>query len=130
MQCFVAGECEGDFIDALTSSSASDCLGACQSDQDCLWFNYESSDGTCILLGDCFVIEDDCDTCVTGHRACDEGETSPTTTTSSTTSTTAGATTFQIQGANKYLTAEYNCTVSKRLIILVILLKLKKIFFK
>ncbi len=71
IQCWVSGECEGIYLSGFASASANNCLDDCKSDKECQWFNYNSADGTCVLLQNCTEVAE-CDTCLTGQRACSE----------------------------------------------------------
>ncbi len=78
LQCFVQGQCTGVLLEGSTVSTSELCLEACQDNDDCQWFTFDSSSSSCYLLETCPLLDEDCATCVSGHRLC-SGGTEPTT---------------------------------------------------
>lgn len=75
--CWVSGECQGNLLGMMESSSEQDCLLACKNDTDCEWFTFhpsgdDSAKSYCVLFKDCPNIDTACVDCVTGERRCKE----------------------------------------------------------
>ena len=70
MQCSVPGRCNGLLIEVSDAGSSDECLESCQANQNCQWMTFDNSDGNCVLLENCPILTDDCNTCLSSQRHC------------------------------------------------------------
>ena len=94
--CNLLGTCQGHILSYNVTSSLTACLETCQGLPACAWYSSHTDNSICTLTSDCLNIDESCQTCISGERACFEGELSTTTSSSSTSTpstTTSSSTT-------------------------------------
>ncbi|TRY69011.1 hypothetical protein TCAL_12017 [Tigriopus californicus] len=75
-ECWIPGRCQGVLTNIIHSESKENCLETCQTDSECNWFTFDTSDGTCYHFNSCPTVDDSCFTCVSGESSCEnEGNT-------------------------------------------------------
>ncbi len=47
-----------------------ECLEACRSDDNCLWFTHDSDGNVCLAFQDCDTLDASCDTCLSSEPQC------------------------------------------------------------
>ena len=67
LKCWVPGKCNGEMIGFEKTCSQKDCLGACQHNSACNYFNYDAKTQLCKLLFSCDDDMIECHTCVSGE---------------------------------------------------------------
>ena len=70
--CRANGECIDSlevFLDA--TSSYSNCLRLCKDYDNCMWITYNTKNGLCVGLFNCFEISDGCPDCVSSEVDCE-----------------------------------------------------------
>ena len=67
--CNIDGFCGGTLIDIKIANSEADCLARCQADDNCAFYAYQGTDGSCALLEDCSNVTP-CTDCHSGERTC------------------------------------------------------------
>jgi len=75
--CHGAFKCKGIFIDSFNIEHLEDCIGACNDNDDCMYFTLEKTHDHCVIYENCEE-EIDCETCASGERACSVGYHGPT----------------------------------------------------
>ena len=89
--CNLKGFCQGHVLSYNVTSSLMACQESCQALQACAWYSYHTDNSLCVLTSDCPTFDESCTNCVSGERACFEGE--PSSTTSSSTTAASSTTT-------------------------------------
>ncbi len=59
----------GAFLSVDAATDANNCAEACNTDEDCRWFTYNSDDQSCVLTSD-REFTSECSTCTYGHGGC------------------------------------------------------------
>ncbi len=66
---------ESEFIGQVSSQDAPECLGKCQSTDQCQWFTFKPSLPTCFLYKNCSMLsEESCPNCISGEVTCDPNQ--------------------------------------------------------
>ena len=72
-RCYLPGRCEGVVLEYIADVfTPSDCLNLCKGNSDCVWWNYDDLDNTCILSSECFFVDSNCEGCIYGQQNCGE----------------------------------------------------------
>ena len=78
LECSVQGSCIGTLVDLIAPvTDAGNCLSVCQSNPNCQWFSFDTSDNFCFLMSDCDEIDESCASCTSGQRNCEDEAVEP-----------------------------------------------------
>ncbi len=65
------GSCIGNSLSYDVLSTEDACLEKCKENGSCNWFTYDEFDGACVLLTECFNLDQNgCGTCWSGQVQC------------------------------------------------------------